>query len=58
MLSDDDTAKQGFALLQRSIFRTKLKSISVECGLSRMGKTRKSYYAVRVGREVGVYNTW
>lgn len=23
-----------------------------------MGKTRKSFYAVRVGREVGVYNTW
>ncbi|CAI8020776.1 Ribonuclease H1, partial [Geodia barretti] len=57
VLSDDDTAKQGFALLQRSIFRTKLKSGGVECGLSRMRKMRKSYYAVRVGREVGVFNT-
>ena len=24
----------------------------------KMGKTRKNFYAVRVGREVGVYNTW
>ena len=23
-----------------------------------MGKTRKSFYAVRTGRKVGVYNSW
>ena len=44
-------------LLRRYKRRQSLLRLII-CARLDMGKTRKNFYAVRVGREVGVYNNW
>lgn len=52
------THPRTLAVLLRRYKRRQSLLRLIICARLEMGKTRKNFYAVRVGREVGVYNNW